>query len=158
MPSSTPGIAVLADVPGPRELGARAAAEADQQDAEDRIVGVAAGAEGVEPEQQPDPSAEQCAGDEQHRLRHAQQHQLPGRMLAWRCAHRLLRCMNTSFSNKVTSCSFLSSAPTSGGTATLSSLLCSASSGMSSATSSLSQSSSSEVDGFFLRPGRLRTS
>ena len=43
--------------------------------------------------------------------------------------------MNTSFSNKVVSCSFFSSAPTSGGTATLLSGLCSASGGMSSATS-----------------------
>ena len=34
---------------------------------------------------------------------------------------RLRLCMNTSFSNSVTSCSFFSSAPTSGGTATLSS-------------------------------------
>ena len=66
--------------------------------------------------------------------------------------------MNTSFSNSVTSCSFLSSAPTSGGTLTFSSLLCSASSGMSSAPSSYSQSSSSEVEGFFFSPGRPRTS
>jgi hypothetical protein len=66
--------------------------------------------------------------------------------------------MKTNFSNSVTSCSFFSSAPTSGGIATLSSLLCSAASGMSSATSSLSQSSSSEVLGFFFSPGRLRTS
>src|SRR6218665_2306862 len=62
------------------------------------------------------------------------------------------------FSNRLTSCSFLSRAPTSGGTTTLSSALCRAASGMSSATSSLSQSSNSLVEGFFFRPGRLRTS
>ncbi len=66
--------------------------------------------------------------------------------------------MNTSFSNSVTSCSFFSSAPTSGGTAILLSALCRASSGMSSATSSLSQSISSLVEGFFFKPGRPRTS
>ena len=71
---------------------------------------------------------------------------------------RLRCCMNTSFSNSVTSCSFFSSAPTSGGTATRSSCVCSTDAGMSCAISSLSQSSSSLVDGFYFSPGRLRMS
>src|SRR5207249_874095 len=72
------------------------------------------------------------------------------------CGQRPARAMNTTRSNRWTSCSFLSSAPCSGGMYALRSPLFSASGGMSSASSNLSQSRSSEVDGFFLRPGTSR--
>src|SRR6266571_4212264 len=73
---------------------------------------------------------------------------------------RYLDCldMKMSRSNRCTSCSFLSSAPWRGGTMVLRSLLRSASGGMSSASRSFSQSRSSEVEGFFFRPGTSRTS
>ncbi len=64
--------------------------------------------------------------------------------------------MNTTRSNRWTSCSFLSSAPCSGGMNAFLSGLRSASGEMSSASRILSQSSSSDVDGFFLRPGTSR--
>jgi gamma-glutamylputrescine oxidase len=68
------------------------------------------------------------------------------------------RAMNASRSNRCTSCSFLSSAPCSGGISFLGSRSRSVSGPMSSTISSLSQSSSSEVDGFFFMPGTSRTS
>src|SRR6476469_10959221 len=68
------------------------------------------------------------------------------------------RDMKTRRSNRWTSCSFFRSAPCSGGMILCWSWLTSASAGMSSATRSLSQSSSSDVDGFFLRPGTSRIS
>ena len=66
--------------------------------------------------------------------------------------------MNASRSNSITSCSFFSSAPWSGGMALVGSRFCSTSSGMSSFSSSLSQSINSLVDGFFFYPGTSRTS
>ena len=63
------------------------------------------------------------------------------------------RAMKTSRSNRCMSCSFFSSAPASGGTASFSSFERSASGGICSATSSFSQSSNSDVDGFFFSPG-----
>ena len=65
--------------------------------------------------------------------------------------------INSSRSNRCTSCSFFSNAPYSGGIS-----LCwsprSASGGIYSATNSLIQSSSSEVDGRFFKPGTSRIS
>ena len=66
--------------------------------------------------------------------------------------------MNTSRSNRCTSCSFFSSAPCSGGMMVLRSFERSASGEMSSASRSFSQSSSSEVEGFFYSPGTSRIS
>jgi len=66
--------------------------------------------------------------------------------------------MKASFSNSDTSCSFFSSAPCSGGISLRGSRSRSISGVISSATSSFSQSSSSEVEGFFFRPGTSRTS
>src|SRR5207244_5849603 len=66
--------------------------------------------------------------------------------------------MNTRRSNRCTSCSFLSSAPCRGGMIVLRSFERSASGAMSSASRSFSQSSSSEVEGFFFKPGTSRTS
>ena len=64
--------------------------------------------------------------------------------------------MNTTRSNRCTSCSFLSSAPCSGGMNSFLSWLRSASGGMSSASRSFSQSRSSDVEGFFFSPGTSR--
>ena len=63
------------------------------------------------------PGARQGATDKADGVGHAFQQHAVG------SGHRFLWFMNTSFSNKVTSCSFLSSAPTSGGTETLLSVL-----------------------------------
>src|SRR5437773_849894 len=71
---------------------------------------------------------------------------------------RCWRDMKIRRSNRCTSCSFFSSAPCSGGMMVLRSLALRASGGMSSASRSFSQSSSSEVEGFFLRLGTSRTS
>src|SRR5262249_31495593 len=68
------------------------------------------------------------------------------------------RLRKASRSNRCTSCSFLSSAPCSGGISLRGSRSLSISGVMSSLSSSLSQSSSSEVEGFFFRPGTSRTS
>src|ERR1700730_8492372 len=69
-----------------------------------------------------------------------------------------LRSRKATLSNKCTSCSFLSRAPWSGGMITFLSVLRSASGGMSSASKSFNQSRSSEVDGFFFKPGTSRNS
>src|SRR6266576_353686 len=69
-----------------------------------------------------------------------------------------LRARKATLSNKCTSCSFLSSAPWSGGMITFLSVLRSASGGMSSASNSFNQSRSSDVDGFFFNPGTSRNS
>src|SRR4029453_12976804 len=72
--------------------------------------------------------------------------------------YRPARDMKATRSKRCTSCSFLSRAPCSGGISTFLSELRNASGGMSSASKSFSQSRSSEVDGFFLRPGTSRRS
>src|SRR6185437_4940933 len=59
-------------------------------------------------------------------------------------------------SNGCTSCSFFKSAPCRGGMTRCFSLVRNASGGMSSTISSFSQSSSSEVAGFFFKPGTSR--
>src|SRR5262249_34020459 len=69
-----------------------------------------------------------------------------------------LRAMNASRSNRCTSCSFLISAPCSGGISFLGSRSRRVSMLMSSTMRSLSQSSSSEVEGFFFMPGSSRIS
>ena len=66
------------------------------------------------------------------------------------------RCKNASRSNMCTSCSFLSSAPCSGGISFDLSDSRNCSGEISSHSSSFSQSSSSDVDGFFFRPGTSR--
>ena len=66
--------------------------------------------------------------------------------------------MKASFSNRLTSCSFFKSAPCSGGMSLRVSRSRSFSGPISSDSRSLSQSSSSEVEGFFFRPGTSRTS
>src|SRR5262249_10832334 len=68
------------------------------------------------------------------------------------------RAMKARRSNRCTSCSFLSSAPCSGGISFLGSRSRRISGPMSSTISNLSQSSSSEVDGFFFNPGTSRIS
>ena len=68
---------------------------------------------------------------------------------------RSRRVRKASRSNMWTSCSFFSSAPCSGGISLDVSLSRNCSGVMSSLSSSFSQSSSSEVDGFFFRPGHL---
>src|ERR1700674_3336006 len=69
-----------------------------------------------------------------------------------------VRARKATHSNKCTSCSFLRRAPWSGGMITFLSVLRSASGGMSSASNSFNQSRSSEVDGFFFKPGTSRNS
>src|SRR6185437_168581 len=74
-------------------------------------------------------------------------------------AHQFLlsrRARKARRSNRCTSCSFLSSAPCSGGMSLVGSFSFSASGGISSFRRSFSQSSSSLVEGFFLRPGTSR--
>ncbi|MNN89826.1 hypothetical protein D3C81_2076960 [compost metagenome] len=66
--------------------------------------------------------------------------------------------MKARRSSNCTSCSFFTRAPANGGMALVGSRSRSTASPMLSAISSLSQSTSSEVDGFFFRPGTLRTS
>src|SRR5207247_988296 len=90
----------------------------------------------------------------QHRMRAGQRHRFNESALSR--AHRPARAMNTTRSNRWTSCSFLSNAPCRGGMNALRSVLLSASGGMSSANNNFSQSRSSEVEGFFLRPGTSR--
>src|SRR6266540_1870021 len=68
------------------------------------------------------------------------------------------RAMKARRSNRCTSCSFLSSAPCSGGMSFLGSRSRKVSGAMSSTMRSLIQSSSSDVDGFFFSPGTSRIS
>jgi predicted SAM-dependent methyltransferase len=73
-------------------------------------------------------------------------------------ALRRTESLYASRSNRCTSCSFLISAPCSGGISFFGSRSRSVSGPMSSTIKSLSQSSSSEVEGFFLMPGTSRIS
>ena len=66
--------------------------------------------------------------------------------------------MKASLSSNWTSCSFLTKAPYNGGIAFEGSLFLRISSGRSSAINSFNQSTSSEVEGFFLIPGTFLTS
>src|SRR6266849_6083944 len=72
--------------------------------------------------------------------------------------HTSLRLRNARRSNRCTSCSFFRSAPCSGGISLRGSRSLSISGVMSSLSRSFSQSNSSDVEGFFFRPGTSRTS
>src|SRR5205085_6301697 len=106
-----------------QQLHTQAATRADQDDAHHHARPKA----GLVDEIETEPAAQQPA---QQRTAHeaggVDQPLVEGTRDRRLAAHRLCRCMKTNFSNSETSCSFFRSAPTSGGTATFSSLLCSA--------------------------------